>query len=244
MEETVTIFGIRAILEAIESGKSIDRVWLLKGTQSKLFEQLLHVLRNENIAFSFVPVERLDRFSSKNHQGAVARIGALSTQEMEPLIESVLKEKENPVFVLLDGVTDTRNFGAILRSAAATGVDAVFISSTGSAPLNGDVVKTSAGGAFKVPISKVQHLKDVVYYLKAHDIPTLGITEKSTETLYDSDLKGPLALVFGAEDVGISNGLLKILDHKAKLPMTEAVDSLNVSVACAVVFYETIRQRR
>lgn len=244
MEETVTIFGIRAILEAIESGKSIDRVWLLKGTQSKLFEQLLHVLRNKNIAFSFVPVERLDRFSSKNHQGAVARIGALSTQEMEPLIESVLKEKENPVFVLLDGVTDTRNFGAILRSAAATGVDAVFISSTGSAPLNGDVVKTSAGGAFKVPISKVQHLKDVVYYLKAHDIPTLGITEKSTETLYDSDLKGPLALVFGAEDVGISNGLLKILDHKAKLPMTEAVDSLNVSVACAVVFYETIRQRR
>ncbi len=244
MEETVTIFGIRAILEAIESGKSLDRVWLLKGTQSKLFEQLLHVLRNKNIAFSFVPVERLDRFSSKNHQGAVARIGALSTQDMEPLIESVLKEKENPVFVLLDGVTDTRNFGAILRSAAATGVDAVFISSSGSAPLNGDVVKTSAGGAFKVPISKVQHLKDVVYYLKAHDIPTLGITEKSTETLYDSDLKGPLALVFGAEDVGISNGLLKILDHKAKLPMTEAVDSLNVSVACAVVFYETIRQRR
>ena len=244
MEETVTIFGIRAILEAIESGKSLDRVWLLKGTQSKLFEQLLHVLRNKNIAFSFVPVERLDRFSSKNHQGAVARIGALSTQDMEPLIESVLKEKENPVFVLLDGVTDTRNFGAILRSAAATGVDAVFISSTGSAPLNGDVVKTSAGGAFKVPISKVQHLKDVVYYLKAHDIPTLGITEKSTETLYDSDLKGHLALVFGAEDVGISNGLLKILDHKAKLPMTEAVDSLNVSVACAVVFYETIRQRR
>jgi len=244
MEETVTIFGIRAILEAIESGKSLDRVWLLKGTQSKLFEQLLHVLRNKNIAFSFVPVERLDRFSSKNHQGAVARIGALSTQDMEPLIESVLKEKENPVFVLLDGVTDTRNFGAILRSAAATGVDAVFISSTGSAPLNGDVVKTSAGGAFKVPISKVQHLKDVVYYLKTHDIPTLGITEKSTETLYDSDLKGPLALVFGAEDVGISNGLLKILDHKAKLPMTEAVDSLNVSVACAVVFYETIRQRR
>ncbi|MEJ6775440.1 MAG: 23S rRNA (guanosine(2251)-2'-O)-methyltransferase RlmB [Flavobacteriia bacterium] len=244
MEETVTIFGIRAILEAIESGKSLDRVWLLKGTQSKLFEQLLHVLRNKNIAFSFVPVERLDRFSSKNHQGAVARIGALSTQDMEPLIESVLKEKENPVFVLLDGVTDTRNFGAILRSAAATGVDAVFISSTGSAPLNGDVVKTSAGGAFKVPISKVQHLKDVVYYLKAHDIPTLGITEKSTETLYDIDLKGPLALVFGAEDVGISNGLLKILDHKAKLPMTEAVDSLNVSVACAVVFYETIRQRR
>ncbi|MDB2341973.1 23S rRNA (guanosine(2251)-2'-O)-methyltransferase RlmB [Flavobacteriaceae bacterium] len=244
MEGTVTIFGIRAILEAIESGKSLDRVWLLKGTQSKLFEQLLHVLRNKNIPFSFVPVERLDRFSSKNHQGAVARIAALATQEMEPLVEAILKEKKNPIFLLLDGITDTRNFGAILRSAAATGVDAVFISSTGSAPLNGDVVKTSAGGAFKVPISKVQHLKDVVYYLKAHDISTTGITEKATESVFETELTGPIALVFGSEDIGISKGLLKILDHKAKLPMTEAIDSLNVSVACAVVFYETLRQRR
>ena len=201
MEETVTIFGIRAILEAIESEKSLDRVWLLKGTQSKLFEQLLHVLRNKNIPFSFVPVERLDRFSSKNHQGAVARIAALATQEMEPLVEAILKEKKNPIFLLLDGITDTRNFGAILRSAAATGVDAVFISSTGSAPLNGDVVKTSAGGAFKVPISKVQHLKDVVYYLKAHDISTTGITEKATESVFETELTGPIALVFGSEDI-------------------------------------------
>lgn len=241
--ETVTIFGIRAILEAIQSGKSIDRVWLLKGTQSKLFEQLLHVLRSNNIAFSFVPVERLNRFSEKNHQGAVARIAALATQEMEPLIETILEKKENPIFVLLDGITDTRNFGAILRSAAATGVDALFIASTGSAPLNGDVVKTSAGGAFKVPIAKVQHLKDVVFYLKAHDIPTLGITEKATATIYESDLKGPVALVFGSEDVGISKGLLKTLSNTAKLPMTEAIASLNVSVACGVVFYEIIRQR-
>jgi 23S rRNA (guanosine2251-2'-O)-methyltransferase len=241
--ETVTIFGIRAILEAIQSGKSIDRVWLLKGTQSKLFEQLLHVLRSNNIAFSFVPVERLNRFSEKNHQGAVARIAALATQEMEPLIETILEKKENPIFVLLDGITDTRNFGAILRSAAATGVDALFIASTGSAPLNGDVVKTSAGGAFKVPIAKVQHLKDVVFYLKAHDIPTLGITEKATATIYESDLKGPVALVFGSEDVGISKGLLKTLSDTAKLPMTEAIASLNVSVACGVVFYEIIRQR-
>jgi len=241
--ETVTIFGIRAILEAIQSGKSIDRVWLLKGTQSKLFEQLLHVLRSNNIAFSFVPVERLNRFSEKNHQGAVARIAALATQEMEPLIETILEKKENPIFVLLDGITDTRNFGAILRSAAATGVDALFIASTGSAPLNGDVVKTSAGGAFKVPIAKVQHLKDVVFYLKAHDIPTLGITEKATATIYESDLKGPVTLVFGSEDVGISKGLLKTLSDTAKLPMTEAIASLNVSVACGVVFYEIIRQR-
>jgi len=241
--EGVTIFGIRAILEAIKSGKSIDRVWLLKGAQSKLFEQLLHILRNNNIAFSFVPVERLDRFSNKNHQGAVARIAALATLEMEPLVESIIEKKQNPVFVLLDGITDTRNFGAILRSAAATGIDAIFIASTGSAPLNGDVVKTSAGGAFKVPISKVQHLKDVVYYLKAHEVPTLGITEKATETIYENNLKGPIALVFGSEDIGISKGLLKVISNTAKLPMKETIGSLNVSVACGVVFYEVIRQR-
>ena len=241
--ETVTIFGLRAILEAIQSGKSIDRVWLLKGTKSTLFEELLHVLRSNNIAFSFVPVERLNRFSDKNHQGAVARIAALATLEMEPLIEKIMEAKKNPIFVLLDGITDTRNFGAILRSAAATGVDAIFIPTSGSAPLNGDVVKTSAGGAFKVPISKVQHLKDVVYYLKGHEVPTLGITEKTPITIYEEDLKGPIALVFGSEDVGISGGMLKIIDRKAKIPMVEGIDSLNVSVACAVVFYETIRQR-
>ncbi|MFZ9074582.1 MAG: 23S rRNA (guanosine(2251)-2'-O)-methyltransferase RlmB [Flavobacteriaceae bacterium] len=241
--ETVTIFGIRAILEALQAEKPIDKVWLLKGVQSKLYDQLLHKLRSENISFSFVPQERLERFSSKNHQGAVARIAALQTREMEPLIEEVLEHQKNPLFVLLDGITDTRNFGAILRSAAAVGVDAVFISSSGSAPLNGDVVKTSAGGAFKVPIAKTQHLKDVVYLLKAHDIPTLALSEKAEETLYNKDLKGPLAVVFGAEDTGISNGLLKILDDSAKLPMQNEMDSLNVSVACGVLFYEIIRQR-
>ncbi|MDA9851087.1 23S rRNA (guanosine(2251)-2'-O)-methyltransferase RlmB [Flavobacteriaceae bacterium] len=237
------IYGIRAIIECINSQKPIDKVWLLKGSQSALYEQLLHKLRSNNIPFSFVPVERLERFSTKNHQGAVARIAALATHEMEPLIETILEKKENPLFVLLDGITDTRNFGAILRSAAAVGVDAIFIPSSGSAPLNGDVVKTSAGGAFHVPISKVQHLKDVVYLLKAHDIPTLALTEKATETIFKKDLKGPIAVVFGAEDVGISSGLLKVLDDHAKLPMEHTINSLNVSVACGVLFYEIVRQR-
>lgn len=241
--EKVTIFGLRAILEAIQSEKPIDKVWLLKGTKSPLAEQLMHSLRAKNIAFSFVPVERLDRFSDKNHQGAVARIAAIQTHKMEPLVEKILASKKNPVFVLLDGITDARNFGAIIRSAAATNVDAIFIPSSGSAPLNGDVVKTSAGGAFNVPISKVQHLKDVIYYLNSHEIPSLGLTEKGNKTLFEQDLKGPIAIVFGAEDIGISKGLLKILTDQAKLPMSESIDSLNVSVACGVVFYELVRQR-
>jgi 23S rRNA (guanosine2251-2'-O)-methyltransferase len=241
--ETFTIFGIRAILEALNSEKPIDKVWLLKGTQSKLFEQLLYKLREKNIAFSFVPVERLSRFSEKNHQGAVARIGAIKTVEMEPLIEGIMQTNKNPLFLLLDGITDVRNFGAILRSAAASGIDAVFIPSSGSAPLNGDTIKTSAGGAFKVPISKVNHLKDVLFYLKAQEVSILALTEKASQTIYQQDLKGPTALIFGSEDIGISSGVLKLADVKAKLPIENEIDSLNVSVACGIVFYEAIRQR-
>jgi 23S rRNA (guanosine2251-2'-O)-methyltransferase len=241
--ESFTIFGIRAILEALNSEKPIDKVWLLKGTQSKLFEQLLYKLREKNIAFSFVPVERLSRFSEKNHQGAVARIGAIKTVEMEPLIEGIMQTNKNPLFLLLDGITDVRNFGAILRSAAASGIDAVFIPSSGSAPLNGDTIKTSAGGAFKVPISKVNHLKDVLFYLKAQEVSILALTEKASQTIYLQDLKGPTALIFGSEDIGISSGVLKLADIKAKIPIVNEIDSLNVSVACGIVFYEAIRQR-
>jgi 23S rRNA (guanosine2251-2'-O)-methyltransferase len=241
--DTFTIFGIRAIIEAVNSEKPIDKVWLLKSNQSKLFDQLLFKLREKKIPFSFVPAERLQRFSDKNHQGAVARISPLKTFEMESLVEEIITNKKDPVFVLLDGITDVRNFGAILRSAVATGVDAVFIPKSGSAPLNADVIKTSAGGAFKIPVSKVQHLKDVVFRLTASDIPVIGINEKTEKTLYEIDLKGPIALVFGSEDQGISKGLLKILTDQAKLPMTAAIQSLNVSVACGVVFYELVRQR-
>ena len=144
---------------------------------------------------------------------------------------------------MLDGITDTRNFGAILRSAAAIDIDAVFIPASGSAPLNGDVIKTSVGGAFKVPISKVSNLKDVIYILNSHDIPTIGITEKAKTTVYDYNLKGAVGLIFGSEDKGISSGILKIINNTAKLPMSENIQSLNVSVACGVTFYELIRQR-
>ena len=241
--EKETIYGIHAVLEAIKSSQPIDKVWIQKGSKSKLFELLLNKLRLNSISFSFVPSEKLERFSAKNHQGVVARIAAIKTMEMVPLINEILQQKKNPLFVLLDGITDVRNFGAILRSAAASGVDAVFISSSGSAPLNGDVVKTSAGGAFKVPISKVSHLKDVVFHLKAQNVKIFGITEKAKETVFKKNFKGPLALIFGSEDFGISKGLIKLLDDEAKLQMENEIDSLNVSVTCGILFFEILRQR-
>ncbi len=242
--ESITIFGLRAISEAIQAEKPLDKVWLLKGHKSPLFESLLHQLRTHNIAHSYVPEERLQRFSAKNHQGAVARIAPIKTVDLEPLIEAAFEKESNPLFILLDGVTDARNFGAIIRTAAATGCAGIIVSTTGSAPINGDVVKTSAGGIFKVPIAKVSHLKDAIYMLQAHEVKIIGITEKASETIYDKTLNEPLAIIMGAEDIGISKGLLKLLSESAKLPMTDAVASLNVSVACAVVLYEWVRQRQ
>lgn len=242
--KTVSIFGLRAILEAIEAQKPIDKVWLLKGHKSSLFERLVHELRTQEIPHTYVPEERLARFSTKNHQGAVARIAPVEPVALEPLLEKALEQSATPLFLLLDGITDTRNFGAIIRTAAATGVSGIVIPVTGSAPINGDVVKTSAGAIFNIPIAKVNHLKDAVYLMQAHGFELIGISEKAAETIYQKKMKVPLGMVMGAEDLGISKGLLNMLPQTAKLPMTNAVGALNVSVACAVSLYEWVRQNQ
>ncbi len=240
--KTTTIFGTRAVLEAIASGKNIEKVWLLKNSQNQQFNHLQQQLDQHNIKVSYVPKERLERFDQKNHQGVVAQMAAVATVEFETLVDQ-LKNKKNPLLLLLDGVTDVRNFGALLRTAAAVGVDGVIIPNSGSAPLNGDVVKTSAGGIFRVSIAKVNHLKDVIYQLQELDFSIFAITEKTTTSFYDYDYKGPTALILGAEDKGISKGILKIVKQQAKIPMVETSNSLNVSVAAAVVLYEIVRQR-
>jgi len=240
--KTTTIFGTRAVLEAIASGKNIEKVWLLKNSQNPQFNHLQQQLDQHNIKVSYVPKERLERFDQKNHQGVVAQMAAVATVEFETLVDQ-LKNKKNPLLLLLDGVTDVRNFGALLRTAAAVGVDGVIIPNSGSAPLNGDVVKTSAGGIFRVSIAKVNHLKDVIYQLQELDFSIFAITEKTTTSFYDYDYKGPTALILGAEDKGISKGILKIVKQQAKIPMVETSNSLNVSVAAAVVLYEIVRQR-
>lgn len=241
-QKTTTIYGSRAVFEAIASGKKIEKVWLLKSNQSTQFKELQKLLHQHNINVSYVPKERLERFDQKNHQGVVAQMAIVATVEFETLVEHI-EDKKNPLFLLLDGVTDVRNFGAILRTAAAVGVDGVIIPSSGSAPLNGDVVKTSAGGIFKVSIAKVNHLKDVIYQLQQLDFSLLAITEKTKTSIYDNDYKGPIAIILGSEVKGISKGILKIVKQQVKIPMAETTDSLNVSVAAAVALYEIVRQR-
>lgn len=244
MKENINIYGIRSIIEAVNNKINIDKVWLLKSQKSNLFNHLFSLIKSKKIPYTFIPKEGFEKFSKKNSQGAVARISPVVVVDFENQLSLILENNTNPLIILLDGITDARNFGAIIRTAAATSSDTVVISTSGSAPINNDVVKTSAGGVFKTTISKVNNLKDAVYLLKANKIDIIALTEKAEKLIYDYKLNKPLAILLGSENNGISQGLLKIIDKRAKLPMNKNNDSLNVSVTCGVALYEIIRQRR
>lgn len=237
------IYGIRAIMESIEAEKSINKVYLQKGLSGDLFRELEFILRKKKVNVSYVPVERLNRFTQSNHQGVVASISPVEYHNFEELAEKVLNEVDHPLFLLLDQISDVRNFGAIIRTAECTGVDAIVVPKTGSAPINSDTVKTSAGAAFNVPIAKVDHLKDAIYYLQASEVLVVAATEKGENTPYEVDFKKKCAIIMGAEDRGISDSILKLADYRTKLPIAGKIGSLNVSVACGVFLYEVLRQR-
>ncbi|SFU31611.1 23S rRNA (guanosine2251-2'-O)-methyltransferase [Pustulibacterium marinum] len=242
MKNDYQIFGIRAVIEAINAGKSIDKVFIQKGLQGELFKELDQLLREQQISKSFVPIEKLNRLSKKNHQGVIANISPVEFQDFEEIVMQATESGNTPKFLLLDQVSDVRNFGAIIRTAECTGVTAIIIQKSGAAPINADTVKTSAGAVFNVPICKVDHLKDAVFYLQGSGIQVVAATEKTEDTIYDVDFTIPSAIIMGAEDVGISPSILKAVDKKAKLPMFGSIGSLNVSVACAVFLYEAVRQ--
>jgi 23S rRNA (guanosine2251-2'-O)-methyltransferase len=242
MEKTTYIYGIRTIMEAIESNKEISKIYLLKEAEGLLMQQLKTAARKNNIAVSYVPIEKLDHLAKGNHQGAAASISPVNFHDLERILEQT-DIASKPLFLLLDGVTDVRNFGAIIRTAACTGVKAIIVSEKGSAPVNAATIKTSAGAVFNIPICKVNHIKDAIYLLQAYDIKTVGANEKTTDLLYDIDLNIPLAIVLGSEERGINPSTLKVLDQIVKLPMQGDIASLNVSVACGAMLYEAVRQR-
>ena len=243
MTNPTQIFGIRAIIEAINAEKSIDKVFLQKGLRGELFNELEQLIKSKGISCSYVPIEKLNRFDSKNHQGAVATISPVTFVSIETLVEDSLSSDTKPLFLLLDEISDVRNFGAIARTAECTGVTGIVIPKQGAAPINGDAIKTSAGALFKIPICKVDHIKDAIYYLQASDIQVIAATEKTDNSLYDIDFDQPCAIVMGSEGRGVNPSILKIVNQKAKLPMLGTIDSLNVSVACGAFLYEAIRQR-
>lgn len=243
MEKEHQIFGIRAIIEAIQAGTTIDKVYIQKETSGELMKDLMKVMKRANVNFSYVPVEKLNKLTPNNHQGAVASISPISFFDLESLIETILENGKKPLFLVLDQISDARNFGAIIRTAECTGVNGIIIQKSGSAPVNGDTVKTSAGAVFNIPICKVEHIKDAIFLLQASGIKTIAATEKTEDTIYNVDLTEGVAIIMGSEDRGVNPSVLKIVDEKAKLPMFGTIGSLNVSVACGAFLYEVVRQR-
>ncbi|HLW33200.1 MAG TPA: 23S rRNA (guanosine(2251)-2'-O)-methyltransferase RlmB [Aequorivita sp.] len=237
------IFGIYPVKEALSSQLSFDKVFVQKGINNDKIDSLVRDLEKENVSVATVPIEKLNRLTRGNHQGIVALTSPVAFQSLETVVEKALANSKTPLFLLLDQITDVRNFGAILRTAECTGVDAVIIPKSGGAPVSGDTVKTSAGAIFKIPICKVDHIKDAIFYLQASGITTLAATEKTNNTIYTVDMTVPLALIMGSEERGVSHSVLGLVDQKAALPLLGEINSLNVSVACGAFLYEIVRQR-
>ena len=243
MKETTTIFGLRAVMEAIQNNESIDKIYIQKGLSGHLFQELQQHLSSKEYNLSYVPIEKLNKLVKGNHQGVVAKISPVEFKSLEEIVEQVQENSTAPLFLLLDQIDDVRNFGAIIRTAECCGVNAIIVQKKGGAPITADTVKTSAGAIFNIPIAKVDHIKDAIYYLQSFGIKVLAATEKTDDLIYDKDLSQSLALVMGNEGRGINPSVLKIVDEKAKLPMKGSIGSLNVSVACGAFLYEVLRQR-
>ena len=242
MEKNTEIYGIRAVIEAINSSKDIDKVFIQTGLKGKLIGQLESLIRKNKINFSYVPTQKLDRLSKKNHQGVIARIAPIKFYTIDSFSE-VLENSNNPFVLILDQINDVRNFGAIIRTAEISGVDGIIIQNSSSAPVNSDTIKTSAGAIFNIPICKVNHIKDAIYHLQSMNISIISASEKSEKNIYDIDLKGPLAIIMGSEQKGINKSVINLSNESVKLPMYGKIESLNVSVACGIFLYEVVRQR-
>jgi 23S rRNA (guanosine2251-2'-O)-methyltransferase len=237
------IFGIHPIEEAIEEGKTIEKIFLLKGDTGEGIKMVQNLARNHDIPFQYVPYQKLDRLTKSNHQGAIAVLSAVDYHALEDVVLEVFEKGDDPFILLLDGITDVRNFGAIARSAQAAGVHAIVVPNKGAAPINEDAIKTSAGALLKIPICKEAHLADAAYLLQQSGIRVISLTEEGKESIYDKTINGPVGIIMGNEDKGISKKLLKISDETAHIPMPGNLDSLNVSVATGVTLFEIVRQR-
>ena len=241
--ENEMIFGIRAVIEAVEAGKEIDRLLVKKDLQGELSKELFAAIRGYDIPVQRVPAEKLNRITRKNHQGVIAFIAPVTYQHVENLVPTLFEEGKEPFFVLLDGVTDIRNFGAIARTAECAGVNAVIIPSRNSVSVNADAVKTSAGALHILPVCRENNIASTIRYLKNCGIRIVGATEKAELDYTRARLDGPVCLIMGAEDKGIPQEHLALCDEWVRIPILGQIESLNVSVAAGILIYETVKQR-
>lgn len=237
------IFGLRPVIEAINSGKNIDKLMIRKGLKGELYYELMTLVKQFEIPVQIVPNERINRVTSKNHQGVVAFISPIEFQNIEQILPSLYEKGKIPFIVMLDKVTDVRNFGAISRTAECAGVDAIIIPDKGSARISADAVKTSAGALHKVPVCRVKSLTKTIYFLQDSGVQIIVATEKASDYYYQVDFTMPTAILMGAEDRGVAIEYLKICNKMVKIPVLGEIESLNVSVAASILIYEAVKQR-
>ena len=236
------VFGIHPVIEAIESGKEIEKVFLKKGTTNPAIADIKRTLKGKRIPFQEVPQEKLFRLTRKNHQGVIALLSPIEYQNFEEVVRRVIEEGRTPLILVLDRVSDVGNFGAICRSSECAGVDAILIPVKGSAQINSYAVKSSAGAIFNIPICRTGHILSEVRQLKESGLKVVACSEKGEETIYGSNLSGPMAIIMGSEEDGIGEGLMEIADIHMNIPMAGATGSLNVSVATGIILFERLRQ--
>ena len=237
------IFGIHAVLEALHAGRDLEKVLIRRGAGSDLMKKLMGELGKWDIPTQLVPVEKLNRLTGKNHQGVIAWLSEITYSDITTLLPSVYESGEDPLILILDEVSDVRNFGAIARSAECSGVHAIVIPFSGSAAINADAIKTSAGALHRIPVCRHRDMGGVVKFLRESGLRLFAATEKATDTLYETDMSGPVGIILGSEERGISASLLRDADYWVSIPMKGTIASLNVSVAAGVMLFEAIRQR-
>jgi len=243
MEKTEMIFGTRAVIEAIKAKRDIEKIFVQAGLNNDLIKELTRVARMQNVPFTFVPEQKLNRLSTKNHQGVVCMLASVQYVDLQNIIDKIFNEGREPFLLIVDRVTDVRNFGAIARTVECAGLDAIIIGDAGNAPLTGDAMKTSAGALSHLPVCREKDLKKTIKFLKESGVQIIACTEKGDKSIYELDLNVPLALIMGSEEDGISPQLLKEADQLAKIPLRGKISSLNVSVAAGISIYEAIRQK-
>jgi len=242
-EEKNYIFGIRAIIEAVEAGKTIDKLFIQKGLHNDLFAELWKLVREKRINYKHVPLEKINRLTRKNHQGVFAFISPIDFHNIEDVVPALYEQGKNPLILVLDRITDVRNFGAICPYCQCAGVDAIIIPEQNAAAINADAIKTSAGALNKITVCRTWNLKLAIQFMKESGIQLVGCTEKTQDNMYKPDYTPPTAIIMGSEEDGVSPEFLKMCDARAKIPMAGKIASLNVSVATGVILYEALRQR-
>ncbi|RLD34813.1 MAG: 23S rRNA (guanosine(2251)-2'-O)-methyltransferase RlmB [Bacteroidetes bacterium] len=237
------LYGMHSVMEALLQGKELDKVFIRKSLQNERSRELVKLLRDYDIPFQFVPQEKLQRITSKNHQGVIALGSLIEYGNLDATIPGLFEQGEVPFILILDGITDVRNLGAIARTAECVGVNALLLPMKGSAQINADAIKTSSGALLNLNVCRTEKLSDAVQYLKNSGLKIISATEKASQTYFSADLNGPVALIIGSEERGISTELIALSDIHVKIPVLGKVNSLNASVAGAVMMYEILRQR-